>query len=209
MVHLFDFIPVVAEAYSLSLLAEVGELTARHFMLIDFRIRISFGFVDAFVVRTNRSPVAGHFFHSIDVEVRLTILAAQSVIQGAHARLAGTAGKGRISNVDDIDTGIDSPAVRRNGIARTIMGVEVNRKVNGIFQSRYQTVRSFRFQKTCHIFNGDDVGTGIFQFLSHVDVVCQIVFIPRRIEDIAGVAEGYFCQFIVFTNGLNRAVHII
>ena len=117
MVHLFNFIPVVAKAHSLRLLTEVGELTARHFMLVDFRIRIGFGFVDTFVVRTNCCPVAGHFFHSIDVEIRLTILAAQSVIQGAHARLAGTAGKGRISYVDDIDAGIDSPAVGRNSIA--------------------------------------------------------------------------------------------
>ena len=77
------------------------------------------------------------------------------------------------------------------------MGMEVNRQVNSIFQCRYQTVGSFRFQEAGHIFNGDDVGAGILQFLSHIDIVCQVVFIPRRIEDIAGIADGGFSDLIL------------
>ena len=178
-------------------------------MLVDFRIRISIGFVDAFVVRTDRSPVTGHFFHGIDVEVRLAVLAAQCVVQGAHARLARTAGKGGISDVDDVDTGVDSAVIRADGIARTVMGMEMDRQVDGIFQGRYQAVCRFRFQEAGHILDGDDVGAGVLQFFRHVDVVFQIVFIPGRVEDIASVAQGDFGQFVVFPDGLDGAVHVV
>ena len=171
MVHLLDVIPAVTKADGFRLLAQVGELAARHFMLVDFRIRIGIGLVDTFVVRTDCSPVTGHFFHSIDVEVRLAVLATQRVVQGAHARLARTAGKGRISDVDDVDTGIDSAVIRADGIARTVMGMEMDWQVDGIFQGRYQAVCRFRFQEAGHILDGNDVGAGILQFLRHVDVI--------------------------------------
>ena len=209
VVHLLDFVPAVAEADGFGLLAQVGELAARHFMLVDFRVRIRIGFVDALIVRTDSSPVTGHFFHGIDVEVGLAVLAAQSVVQGAHARLARAAGKGGISDVDDVDTGVDGAVIRADGVARTVVRMEMDRQVDGIFQGRYQAVSGFRFQEAGHILDGDDIGAGILQFLGHVDIVFQIVFIAGRVEDIASVAEGDFGELVVFADGLDRAIHVV
>ena len=209
VIHLLDVVPAVAETDGFRLLTEVGELSARHFTIIGFRIGIRFGFIDAFVVRTYRCPVAGHFFHGIDVKVRLTVLAAHGIVEGIHARLARAAGKGRISSIDDIDTGIGSPAESRHGIARTIVGMEMDRQIDGIFEGRNELICRFRLKKPCHILDSDDIGTGILQFFCHADIVIEIIFRTGRIEDIAGIAEGDFGNLARFPDGLHRFIHIV
>ena len=87
--------------------------------------------------------------------------------------------------------------------------MEVNRQIDSIFQGRNEVVRCFRFEEAGHIFNSNDIGTGILQFFCHLDIVVEVIFRTGRVENIAGIAKSYFGNLACFTNGLYRFIHVI
>ena len=93
MVHFLDVSPTITKPYHFSLLLQVRVLTARHFMLIYFSIRICFCFIYTFVVWSNATKVMRHFFHVIDVHFWLTFMTRQCIVHGVHARLRSTISK--------------------------------------------------------------------------------------------------------------------
>ena len=80
---------------------------------------------------------------------------------------------------------------------------------DSIFQGRYQIIRSLRFQKTSHIFNGNNIGTSFFKLFRHIYVVVQVVFCTSPIKDIASVAQCNFSYFILCTHFIDSNMHII
>ena len=88
------------------------------------------------------------------------------------------------------------------------MRVEVNRNAHFLSQRLHQFLRSVWFAQTGHIFDSQNVGTHPLQFLSHFDVVIQPVFIPFRIQNIAGIAHRCFAQLAGFANCIHRCLHV-
>ena len=171
MIHILDFLPAMDEAQSLCLLFEVGILSAGHFVYVNLGVGEVFGSVGCLVVGAHGFPITGQLVHSIYIKTRLARMAAESVVQAAAAGLGGTVAHSAHSSIYDINAGINCTCVGVDSVAAALVGVQMDRYVDIGFEAAYQAVSCFRLQQAGHILDGDDVGTGFFQLLSHIDVV--------------------------------------
>ena len=86
--------------------------------------------------------------------------------------------------------------------------MEMDREIDSIFQRRDQGIGSFRLEETCHIFDGDDIRTGILHLFRKVSVVFQRVLLAVRIHDIAGVAEAGFSELFFLADFVDGDGHM-
>ena len=208
-VHAAHFRPLVAKAHSGGLLAQVGVLSARHFMLVESGIGVRHLCIHAGIVGADALPIAIDGFQRFDVELRLARIVLQRVVHGSHGRLAGAAGEGAGSHVQDVYAGFHSLRIGVNAAAAAFVGVQVNRQIYRIFQRGNQSIRSFRFQEAGHIFDSDDVRAGILHLLSQVGVVLERIFLALRIHDVAGVAEASFGELFFFADFVDGDGHMV
>ena len=85
--------------------------------------------------------------------------------------MGGTVAHSAHSSIYDINAGINCTRVGVDSVAAALVGVQMDRYVDIGFEAAYKAVSCFRLQQDGHILDGDDVGAGFFQLLSHIDVV--------------------------------------
>ena len=73
--------------------------------------------------------------------------------------------------VHNIYAGVDSTSIGVNSVAAALVGVQVNGHAHIGLQAADQSICSFGLQEASHILDSDNIGTGLFQLLSHVDVI--------------------------------------
>ena len=98
-------------------------------------------------------------------------MTAQGVVEASGGGLGSATAHGAHGGVHDIYAGVDSASIGINSVATALVGVQVNGHAHIGFQTAHQAIGGFRLQETSHILDGDNVGAGLFQSLSHVDVV--------------------------------------
>jgi len=89
------------------------------------------------------------------------------------------------------------------------VSVEVNRNADLFFQGLDQLVSGHRFQETRHILNSQNMGSPLFQFLGHANVVIQIILLSGLVENIAGVADAGFCNLTLIQRLIESDFHTL
>ena len=85
----------------------------------------------------------------------------------------------------------------------------MDRKIHCILQGGNQGIGCFRFQKACHILNGNDIGSRLLHFLSQVGVVLEGILLTPGIHNIAGVAEAGFGNLVLLPYLINGYGHVV
>ena len=209
VIHVLDIFPAVQQPQGSGLLLQVGVLPARHLVHIHFRVGEVFGLIRRFVIGTDGFPVPGEFIQGVYAQLGLTGMSFQGIIQTGGRRLGGPVAHGAHGHVHDIHPGVDGPGIGVNGVAAAFMAVEMDRHRHRILHGADQFIGSLGFQKAGHILDGDDVGPGPFQFLGHIHKILQIIFIPFRIQNVPGVAQGRFRHFVALPHRFNGQAHVV
>ena len=89
-IHAANFRPAVSQSHRSRLLAEIGELPSRHFMLEKRGIRTCHPAVHPCIVGTDALPVAVNRFQGFDIQFRLAGIVLERIVQRRHGRLART-----------------------------------------------------------------------------------------------------------------------
>ena len=70
-----------------------------------------------------------------------------------------------------------------------VVRVEMDRRADLLAQRREEHARRGRLHHARHVLHRDDVRAGLLQLARQPDIIGEVVFRPRRIEDVAGVAD--------------------
>ena len=88
------------------------------------------------------------------------------------------------------------------------MRMEMDRQADFFFQGGDQFAGGGGFQQPRHIFQTQNMGPGGFQILAHRHIIFQVVFGAVGIQNIAGVTNCAFAQFVVVQYGIHRDAHV-
>ena len=182
--------PARLEPERTRLLLEVGELTARHFVQIDLGSAGAEVGLEGEILRPNRLEVEGDLPDRGGIEPGVAVAATQGFDDRTEIGLRGQTRHGVDRRIDRVDAGFHRRQHRCRGDARGVMGMEMNRQVGFLAQRREQDLGRRRFEEPGHILDADDMGAGPLQFAGQADIVVEVVFGPRRIENVAGIADG-------------------
>ena len=133
----------------------------------------------------------------------------QRLDERAEAGLRGVAGERVHRRIDRIDAAVDRRQHRRRRQARRVVRVEMDRQVGRLAQRLEQHARRRRLQQPGHVLDGDDMGAGLLQLLGQRDIVFEVVFGARRIEDVAGVADRRFAELVLGAHRVHRDAHVL
>src|SRR5205814_5108701 len=207
-IRAFDFAPTMAEAHRRGLFAQVGELAAGDFVLIQTRGAGLGTGIKRKIIRANRFPIVGALVERVDVELRVARSVTKRRDDGIEIGLAGTAAHGGDGAVGDVDSGIGSFQHGGGVDAAGVMRVKVDRNADFVAESFHQFERGIRFAKSRHILYGQEVGAQFFQLLGHRDVILERIFRAAFVENVAGVANGGFTDGAGFERGIDRDAHV-
>ena len=201
--------PALFETQALCLRLEVGELAARHFMQIDFRGGCREPAFECRILLAHLLPVVGHFTHRLDVDAGIALGMAQRLDDRTETGLRRTAGKRIHRRVDTVDAGC---TCRQNGGTRNaagVMGVEVDRQAGLLLQCPDQVIGSRRLQEPRHVLEAENVGPRSLQLAGHLHIVVEIVFRPRRIENVAGIADRRLADLAGLQHRIDGNAHVL
>ncbi|MNZ88927.1 hypothetical protein D3C78_1078290 [compost metagenome] len=89
------------------------------------------------------------------------------------------------------------------------MGMEMDRQTGRLAQRLEKNLGGSRFQQTRHVLDGDDMSAGFFKLGGKARIIFEIIFRTRRIQQIAGVADGRFAELVLLGNRIHRNAHIL
>ena len=88
------------------------------------------------------------------------------------------------------------------------MGVEVDRQADLLLQRLDEDLGRRGFQQARHVLQAQDMGAGRLQFLCAGDIVFQVIFRPRRVQEIAGIADRPFQHLAAIQHRIHRDAHV-
>ncbi len=89
------------------------------------------------------------------------------------------------------------------------MGVEMDRQADLLLQRREQAARRLRPHQPGHVLDAENVAAGALQLLRQPDVIGEVVFRPRRVEQVAGVADRALAQLVRLDHRVERDAHVL
>ena len=176
-IHVFDILKLVNQAKALNLRAQIGVLTARHLVAVDIGRGIADVGFELGVALAHIRPVIGQVLQLVRVQACVTRLTLQGGDDGVHGRLAGGRGHGVDCAVDNVYTGLGCHQVGCNLVARGVVRVQVDGQTDLVFECGDQLLGCVGLEQTGHVLDAQQVRTALFQFLGHIDVILQGVFI--------------------------------
>ena len=135
---------------------------------------------------TDGLEVVGHLEELVIVEVDLITELTQRIGEGLGGGLAGTAGEGGDSGVDDIAAGFDSLEGGHERQTGGAVGVQDNRKIHGVLDGGDQVVCGFRGADTGHVLDADGGYAHLLELFDHLDILLESVDRARGIGDGTG-----------------------
>ena len=109
--------------------------------------------------------------------------------------------------VDNVNTGLTGHQKGCFAISGSIMGMEMDRYAKFIFQCFNQFIGGKRLEQSCHILDRKDMGAHFLQFLGKGNIILKGIFVPLRVSDVTGVANGGLADFPGFTNRIHCHRH--
>ena len=186
---------------------QVGILTARNFIFINFSRTRAHARFKLIVVFTHFTPIIGDLLQFIKVKASITLGQRKCCSKRVQPWLTGQTCNTIEGHVNDINTGLCSHQQSSNAVAGGVMGVEMNWNAQFRLQRTNQFRCSHRFQKTTHILNAEHVAAEAFQFFCLADIVIKIIFLTRLVSDITSVADAAFNKFVGLEGFINRNFH--
>jgi hypothetical protein len=89
------------------------------------------------------------------------------------------------------------------------MGVEMDGDAHALLQRLHQRAGGGGFQQPGHILDGEDMAPRRLQFPGELDVIIERVFRPRRVEDVAGIADRALGQLARLAHRVDGDPHIL
>jgi len=112
-ISLRHFVPTAFETQRTRLFLEVGELTTRHFVQIDFRRRPLEIAFESRILIAHGLPIEGNAANPFGIEARIAFRPGKRFHDRTKARLRRIAGEGVHRRIDSVDTRIHGGKNRR------------------------------------------------------------------------------------------------
>ena len=85
----------------------------------------------------------------------------------------------------------------------------MDRDTDFLLEGGDQLLGRIRLEQTCHILDGQHVGTAVLQFFGHIHVVFQRVFIIIGIQDVACVADSCLQDLVLVQDLIHGDLHAV
>ena len=166
----------MAEPKAVHLAFEVGILTAGNFEIVNFgapRLKAGFKFT---INGTHVRPIIRQQAKLFLVDSGVVTAVGQGRDDGVHVGLRGQPAHGAESRVNNVNVADGRHDVGRHAVGCGIMGVEMNRHIHFIFKRADEISGRDGFTQGRHVFDGQNVRAGLFDFMGHLDVIVEVVF---------------------------------
>ncbi len=185
---------LVFHALFLQLVDHVAEHAARNLEVEDIGVNIEVAFEAEFLneVTLHLQEVLGDGVESLTVKTGVIGSADERLNHGLGAGLAGIAGERSQSAVDDIYASLDCLHVGHGAKAGGVVGMELNRNLDGLLQLLNEVFGNIRLQQTGHILDADGVNAHLLKLL------CQLNEGFVGMEGADGVYEAALNMGLLF-----------
>ena len=85
----------------------------------------------------------------------------------------------------------------------------MDRQVGRIAQRLEQCAGRSGLQQSGHVLDGDDVRAGGLQFFRQANIIFQVVLGPRRVQNVAGIADRRFAELSLGNDCVHGDAHVL
>src|SRR5690606_716734 len=187
-------VELVGSTLLTQLVFHVGQHAARNLSHQNAAVGAFQGAFKLGVLLTHVAEVSSNFFDQQQIQTGITLGTGQSSNHRLSGSVAVRHGHRRNSGIHTVNTGFNGFQNGHVGQASGGVGVQLHFQVSLGFQTGYQFKRSIRSEYTSHIFNGDGIGTHIF------DLFGQAYPGFQRVYRAGGVRQRGLRVFALFFN---------
>ena len=191
-IGLFHLRPAVIQTHCPGLFAQIRVLPARHLVPVNaLRAGAHVGF-ERGIVAAHALPILRQLLQPLQVHARLAPGMRERSGDTAKVGLGGQPAHCVQRPVHYVCARFDRGEHARRRHAAGVVGMEVDGQTDLLLQHPHQFTRRRRPAYPRHVLDAENVGSGLFQLLRHIDVVLELVLGSRGIEQVAGVADRRF-----------------